>query len=120
MNVASFTFFDELGGLTEEFSQSHFKRIEKKGKRLAQPAKISMVTCHPLVDILAACRRNGTTIDYFSLDTEGSEAAILATIDFTRIRFGVITVEHNNDKCKHFNTCNIVDCMEIDHLKPHV
>ena len=35
-------------------------------------------------------------IDYLSLDTEGSELAILKAFDFSRYEFGVITCEHNN------------------------
>ena len=34
-------------------------------------------------------------IDYLSIDTEGSELAILGALDFKRWRFNVITVEHN-------------------------
>lgn len=34
-------------------------------------------------------------IDYLSIDTEGSELAILRSVDFGRWRFNVITVEHN-------------------------
>merc|ERR1712137_1380241 len=41
---------------------------------------------------------NRTTIDYWSLDTEGSEASILSATDFKSIEVGVITVEHNNDR----------------------
>lgn len=36
------------------------------------------------------------SIDYLSIDTEGSEFEILAQLDFTRWSFGAITVEHNN------------------------
>lgn len=35
------------------------------------------------------------SIDYLSIDTEGSELRILEAFDFTSYRFGVITVEHN-------------------------
>ena len=35
-------------------------------------------------------------VDYFSLDTEGSELAILRSIDFTQITFGIVGIEHNN------------------------
>lgn len=38
-------------------------------------------------------------IDYFSLDTEGSEYQILKTFDFSKYKFGLITVEWN-----HHNT----------------
>jgi hypothetical protein len=36
-----------------------------------------------------------TEIDYFSIDTEGSELEILEAFDFSRWRFNAITVEHN-------------------------
>ncbi|MBO6919609.1 MAG: FkbM family methyltransferase [Rhizobiaceae bacterium] len=35
------------------------------------------------------------TIDYLSIDTEGSEFEILNAFDFTQNRFNLITVEHN-------------------------
>ena len=35
-------------------------------------------------------------IDYLSVDTEGSEFDILSAFDFSRYRFGAITVEHNH------------------------
>jgi FkbM family methyltransferase len=34
-------------------------------------------------------------IDYASIDTEGSEFEILSAFDFSRHRFGVLTIEHN-------------------------
>ena len=37
-------------------------------------------------------------IDYFSLDTEGSELEILKAFDFEQYQFGCITVEHNQRK----------------------
>lgn len=39
-------------------------------------------------------------IDYLSLDTEGSELAILEAFDFSRHSFGLITVEHGNEPVK--------------------
>ena len=41
------------------------------------------VTCVPLYSILLAF--NNPTIDYFSLDVEGSELAILKTIPFDKV-----------------------------------
>lgn len=35
------------------------------------------------------------TIDYLSIDTEGSEYDILSTFDFSKYQFSVITCEHN-------------------------
>ena len=34
-------------------------------------------------------------IDYFSLDVEGNELAVLQGLDHTKYTFGAITVEHN-------------------------
>jgi len=52
------------------------------------------VTTTSLIDLLD---RNGApqSIDYLSIDTEGSEFDILAAFDFARYEFGVITCEHN-------------------------
>jgi FkbM family methyltransferase len=36
-----------------------------------------------------------TSLDYLSVDTEGSELEILSSFDFGRVRPGVVTVEHN-------------------------
>lgn len=36
------------------------------------------------------------TIDYWSLDTEGSEASILRATDFTKVDIKVLTVEVND------------------------
>lgn len=43
---------------------------------------------------------DGKTIDYLSVDTEGSELAILEAIDFDNIDISVLSVEHNYDKAK--------------------
>ena len=44
---------------------------------------------------LASTHGAPAEIDYLSLDTEGSELAILKAFDFTRTRVKIITVEHN-------------------------
>jgi FkbM family methyltransferase len=55
------------------------------------------VTTISLFDLLV--KHNAPTyIDYLSLDTEGSELEILTNFDFTKYKFGCITVEHNTRK----------------------
>lgn len=46
-----------------------------------------------LNDLLAA--HDVTSLNYLSVDTEGSELDILASFDFNPVRPGVVTVEHN-------------------------
>lgn len=48
-------------------------------------------------------------IDYFSLDTEGSEEVILRTFPFNKYTFGTITVEHNNEEPKRTNIRAILE-----------
>jgi hypothetical protein len=50
------------------------------------------VPCFSLHTILSAL--NISQVDYFSLDVEGSEMDVLNSIDFNRIDFKTITVEH--------------------------
>ena len=42
-----------------------------------------------------------TTIDYMSIDTEGSEWEILSTFDFGRWQVRLFSIEHNNTKREH-------------------
>jgi hypothetical protein len=50
------------------------------------------VNCVPLYTFLLALNR--TTVDYFSLDVEGSELDILRTIPFHKVTFKVINLEN--------------------------
>ncbi len=54
----------------------------------------------PVRDIL---RESGAppVIDYWSLDTEGSELSILASFPFDEYSFRVLTVEHNRLPIRH-------------------
>jgi len=55
--------------------------------------KVIKVKCFPLHVILQALGR--TTIDYWSLDVEGAENAVLSHTDFSKVEVGVMTIEHN-------------------------
>lgn len=84
------------GGIVQEYDGAHL--------RFAQ----SMVPAHPAGGSHATVRKEARTpeavldeagappvIDYWSLDTEGSELSILKSFPFDRYRFRVLTVEHN-------------------------
>ncbi len=49
----------------------------------------------PLVDVLDA-NKCPTTIDYLSLDTEGSELVILKDFPFDKYDIRILTIEHNH------------------------
>jgi len=51
------------------------------------------VSTYPLRAIMNALGTN--VIDYWSLDTEGTEADIIEHTDFSKLEVGVLTVEHN-------------------------
>jgi len=76
----------EYGGISDKMHKSQLRRI-----RASRIPDIS-VNCFPLNTIMATI--NVTYIDYFSLDVEGSELYILRTIDWTRLRIDVITIEY--------------------------
>jgi len=50
------------------------------------------VNCFPLNSVMAAL--GVSHVDYLSLDVEGAELQILRTVDWTRLRIDVITVEY--------------------------
>lgn len=58
-----------------------------------RPAKT--VRAEPLAKLLRSINR--TTVDFWSLDVEGFEGAVLTTTDFSEVEVGVMLVETNND-----------------------
>jgi len=64
----------------------HYKNRENKTEY-----EVQTITLHDLLDKYNA----PNTVDYLSIDTEGSEYAILSEYNWSRM-FRTITVEHNN------------------------
>jgi FkbM family methyltransferase len=75
----------------DNFSEDHFKDQHKALGKRGTRYEVRTIS---LSDLLAKYNAP-TEIDYLSIDTEGSEYEILASFDFSKYRFGVITVEHN-------------------------
>lgn len=95
-----------LGGLVEHMPHTHSQRISEEiqqrqlwvtkdpdGRQGLAGTDIS-VACWPLHSLLTALGQ--TRVDYWSLDTEGSEADILRATDFDQIDVRIITVEVND------------------------
>ena len=77
-----------VGGIVSKMHQSHVVFMGASKKK--QPA-VAM-NCFPLNAIMAAL--DVSHVDYLSLDVEGPEIEILRTVDWTRLRIDVITVEY--------------------------
>ena len=50
--------------------------------------------CFPLQSVLSAL--NYPTVDYFSLDVEGSEFPILKSLDWDKVKMNVLSIEMNH------------------------
>jgi len=75
-----------LGGIADKMHPSHWVFIGNRRR-----PEIT-VNCFPLNAIMAAL--GISHVDYLSLDVEGPELEILRTVDWTRLRIDVITVEY--------------------------
>ena len=86
-----FVLADAYGGL-EDLGRDD----QHVGKRnaYATVGEVIHVTTLSLMDLLDQ-QHAPAVIDYLSIDTEGSELAILEGIDWSRYQFRCITVEHN-------------------------
>lgn len=77
----------DLGGI------SQYIHVHKNDLPVVN-ANRTMIKSYPLEYFLIK-HNMPQMIEYFSLDTEGSEYQILSNIDFHKWTFGCITVEHN-------------------------
>lgn len=88
----------ELGGITSEYNPTHLdytrRTLGAKWPEGAPPPTVRKQAC----TLRSILQRAGAprVIDYWSLDTEGSELAILRSFPFDTYHFRTLTVEHNN------------------------
>jgi FkbM family methyltransferase len=83
-----------LSGLINKYDPRHLKRIKEEIKNTNNKGvSVIDVKTEKLNDILD--KYNMTNIDFLSIDTEGSELAILNTLDFDKYNIDVITIEDN-------------------------
>ncbi|MFM7676675.1 MAG: FkbM family methyltransferase [Synechococcus sp.] len=86
-----FVLADAYGGLEELAGKD--QHMDKRNAYAAVGDVIEVITIS-LMDLLDQ-QGAPAVIDYLSIDTEGSELAILEGIDWSRYQFRCITVEHN-------------------------
>lgn len=63
------------------------------GVGVGQSYEVTSVSLNDLLSEYGAPQ----TVDYLSIDTEGTELEILSATDFPKWRFEVVTVEHNGE-----------------------
>jgi FkbM family methyltransferase len=85
LTFAEVRYFGELSTLTQ------FAKGDAHDRSSAIEYTVETVSLNDLLNQHGA----PSEIDYFSIDTEGSELEILKAFDFNRWRFNVITVEHS-------------------------
>ena len=104
-----------LSGLIDYFDENEMHA----GTRAANPGNVYEVTTVSLNDLLDQ-HSAPSWIDYMSIDTEGSEYAILNTFDFDRHRVGLFTVEHNYFEPKRSMIKALMEQHGYTHILPHI
>ncbi len=88
-----FTSGGVLGGILSTMEQSHIARIvAQEGNK---DIKVEEAPCVLISNVLDQFGPVNQVIDYWSLDTEGSELEILKTFPFHNYKLRSISVEHN-------------------------
>lgn len=84
------------GGILDEYDPAHlqFARTHAEAATAADPPGTTPKPARTVRSVLRECGAP-PVIDYWSLDTEGSEPAILRSFPFDEYRVRVLTVEHN-------------------------
>jgi hypothetical protein len=84
-----------LGGILDEYHPAHLRYArETFGLPAEGPPPTVGKAARTVRSVLRECAAP-PVIDYWSLDTEGSELAILQSFPFDEFSFRVLTVEHN-------------------------
>jgi len=81
----------------------HFEDVDHNSAQPGLQTKFD-VQAEPLERLLRAVDPSRSTVDFWSLDIEGSEGMVLESTDFTKIEVGVLMVETNknavnNERC---------------------
>jgi FkbM family methyltransferase len=82
-----------LSGLSQSMDTRHRERIERETKEHNTSHSVMEVNVRPLASVLSEHRIS--EIHYLSIDTEGNETDVLASIDFHAVMIHAITVEAN-------------------------
>jgi FkbM family methyltransferase len=82
-----------LSGLINKYDKRHLERIHRELAAYGCSYEIIKVKCYNINEILE--KNNIKHINFLSLDTEGGEFKILKSIDFSKYKIDIISVEDN-------------------------
>lgn len=90
-----------LSGIAHFFDQKHHDRIDKIIEEHGGGKTLMEIESLPIKDILE--QHSITEVDYFNIDVEGGEMSVLNSIDFTKAKIKVFTIENNYRTKQVFN-----------------
>jgi len=82
----------QISGFVEFFPDAHKLRVFNEASRRSGTIKFAAVACKQISEIVGDC----SSIDYMSIDTEGSESMVIESLRQASIRPSLISVEANN------------------------
>jgi FkbM family methyltransferase len=85
-----------LSGLVEEFDARHIERIMHELHVYGGNSHLIQVKTFPLQSVFD--NYGITHVNFCSIDTEGSELAVLKSIDFSKVRINCIIAENNHNE----------------------
>ncbi len=83
-----------LSGLMDFFDERHHNRIDKIIEEHGGSKTIIDIPSIPMKDIFE--EHSISQVDYFNLDVEGGEMSVLNSIDFSKVKIKIFTIENNN------------------------
>jgi len=99
-----------LSGLSESMDPRHYERIKNEANEHDASCSMVEVRVRPLAPIRS--EHGISEIHYLSVDTEGSEADVLASIDFDAVNVHVITAEAGyNESSEKINSVLLRDLL---------
>lgn len=84
----------QLSGLTDNYTPAWRAMLDAQHAHLNNQQQVIQVPCRTLASILE--EHSIRHVDYMSVDTEGSELAVLRSIPWHLVTIDVLTVEDNN------------------------
>lgn len=91
--LRNFGYTEMLSGITDLYDPRHMQRIDKENNDTNSYSHVFSIDSRPLSNILDEYKIS--YIDYLSVDVEGAELEVIKSIDFNKVKIGVMIIESN-------------------------